>query len=80
MVGSNFLNESGDTYETQKLIEHASYVARTITNDIALIRLKEGIKYGDKIQPVKLPAEDTGCNKELILSGWGTTSVNIMTK
>lgn len=78
VTGSNVLDEGGDTYKVEKLIQHNDYAARTITNDIALIKLAEEIKYGDKVKPIKLPDKDTGCNEELTLSGWGTTSVSLV--
>lgn len=76
VTGSNILDEGGDTYKIEKLIGHSGYVPQTITNDIALIKLQEEIKYNDKVQPIKLPEKDTGCSVELVLSGWGTTTVN----
>ncbi|KAK9736473.1 Trypsin [Popillia japonica] len=74
--GSNTLDQGGDTYKIEKLIPHQGYVQETITNDIALIKLTEEVKYGDKVVAIKLPEQETGCNVELTLSGWGTTTVN----
>ncbi|KAI4471106.1 polyserase-related [Holotrichia oblita] len=74
VTGSNNLDEGGNTYKIEKLIAHQGYVPQTITNDIALIKLAEEVKYGDKVEAIKLPEKDTGCNIELTLSGWGTTT------
>ncbi|GJQ70815.1 hypothetical protein Trydic_g742 [Trypoxylus dichotomus] len=74
VTGSNNLNEGGDTYKVEKIIEHKGYLPQTITNDIALIKLQEDVKYGDKVKPINLPEKDTGCDVELTLSGWGTTT------
>lgn len=75
VTGTNRLDEGGDTYDALKLISHPLYVSFTITNDIGLIKLKEPIKFNDKIKPIKLPTVNTTEDKELVLSGWGTTGV-----
>lgn len=78
MVGTNLLDEGGDKYEVEKLIPHADYDSEDISNDIALIQLKNNITFGSDVKPVKLPVEDTGSGKKLLLSGWGTTAVRYL--
>lgn len=74
VTGTNLLSEGGDSYDAETLIVHPGYLAFTITNDIALIKLKDPIKYGEKVSNIKLPTKDTTAKTQLTLSGWGTTT------
>lgn len=78
MVGSHLLDQGGDKYEVEKLIPHAEYDSEDISNDIALVQLKENITFGPDVKPVQLPVENTESGKRLLLSGWGTTAVRYL--
>lgn len=75
MVGSNVLDAGGDKYDVEKLIPHADYDSEDISNDIALVQLKNNISFSSDVKPIQLPVENTGNDKKLLLSGWGTTTV-----
>lgn len=75
MVGSHLLDAGGDKYDVEKLIPHADYDSEDISNDIALVHLKENITFSPDVKPVQLPVADTESGKKLLLSGWGTTAV-----
>lgn len=79
ITGTNLLDEGGDRYEVEKLIQHPDYDSGDIVNDIALVHLKENITYGPLVKPVQLPVENTEVGKRLLLSGWGTTAVRNLT-
>lgn len=79
ITGTNLLDEGGDVYDVEKLIQHPDYDSGDIVNDIALIQLKENITYGPYVKPAQLPVENTGVGKKLLLSGWGTTAVRNLT-
>lgn len=76
VVGSNLLDTGGDSYEVEKLISHPSFSLQKIANDIALVKVKDDIVFGPAVKPIELPSEDTPGGQELVLSGWGTTSVS----
>lgn len=78
MVGSHLLDQGGDKYEVEKLIPHAEYDSEDISNDIALVQLKDNITFGPDVKPVQLPVENTASGKRLLLSGWGTTAVRYL--
>lgn len=78
VTGTNTLDDGGDIYDVDKLQSHPKYSPSNITNDIALIKLKQPISFNDKVKHIELPKEDTPSNMELALSGWGTTSVCIL--
>ena len=66
---------SNDGYEQviaiEKIIIHSSYDKDGQDNDIALIKLKDPIKYNDRALPVCLPTQDLSAGTECYISGWG---------
>lgn len=42
-------------YKVEKAIKHSGYSTLNYDNDIALIKLKDPIKFQDKMRPVCLP-------------------------
>lgn len=76
VVGSNTLDEGGESYSVEEIINHPQYTSSNISNDIALIKLKDEIKFNERVQPIQLPTEDTRGGENLMLSGWGSTSVS----
>lgn len=76
VAGSNFLSKGGETHNVSELIPHPQYISATVVNDIGLIQLSDTVTYGKKIQNIALPEKEQRCGTELVLSGWGTTSVS----
>jgi secreted trypsin-like serine protease len=79
-AGSNFLNqnEAGQvTGQISQIIMHPNYNSRTLTNDIALMRLSTPITYTNHICSVCIPSncdDHLVSGKPVIAIGWGTTS------
>ncbi|CAL8078739.1 unnamed protein product [Orchesella dallaii] len=77
IVGDYILDTEKDgeheEFEIEKIIVHYNYKpTESHINDIAVIKLKETIKFNDKVQPICLPSEGTEVyNKSAIVSGWG---------
>ncbi|XP_001604991.1 chymotrypsin-1 [Nasonia vitripennis] len=80
LVGTNFVTgEGGHEYKVAYLIQHEDYDRDYIhVNDIALIRLVENIKFTQKVQPVKLPKDESKSYEgaTAILAGWGSYGPN----
>ncbi|CAK1548119.1 unnamed protein product [Leptosia nina] len=74
VVGTNKLNSGGDQYELEKITEHEKYNKPAITYDIAVIKLKKDIKFGEKVGKISLPSSNTPGDVELLTSGWGYTT------
>lgn len=58
------------------IVRHQDYDQRAKKNDIALIRLKEAIEFGDHIKPICLPVTTDLQNQRperYIVTGWGRT-------
>lgn len=73
--GDNICAPKPIEYEVEEIIAHSQYDTKVKQNDIALIRLKENVKYSSFIKPVCLPlnGEETEKDKILTASGWGKT-------
>lgn len=59
-----------------QIFPHKGFNQKSFVNDIALIRLKEVIKFDIHIQPICLsfnPLFEIDENRPLILAGWGRT-------
>ena len=69
-----------------EIIQHPDYDrSETVLNDICLLRLKNKLEYGEKVQPACLPkqgmsmetlyndivGEQKGQNNECFVAGWG---------
>lgn len=56
-------------------IVHKKFDRKTVTNDIALIKLPKKLTFNKYIQPAKLPsAKKTYTGRKAIISGWGLTT------
>lgn len=73
VTGSKSLKEGGDSYEIEKLIPHQKYIEQTISNDIALVKLKTPISMNDHVQPIKLSTSSPKSGDSVVLTGWGLT-------
>ncbi|KAK5640429.1 hypothetical protein RI129_011240 [Pyrocoelia pectoralis] len=73
VAGSNLLDSGGDSYKVKELIPHENYDPETISNDIALIKLKQAIHVSEGVNKIELSTEDVPSEVELTLSGWGMT-------
>lgn len=81
LAGTNDLSDTtGKTVPVAKLIPHQRYNARTITNDIALIKLASSLSQTVKgfVDPICLPDKDSKLpvSTSSIISGYGTLKEN----
>ena len=55
---------------------HPNYDAPTVDNDIALIKLKKKVYFGDsnRVRPICLTETGPAVNADATVTGWGTTS------
>jgi len=60
--------------ETTEAYVHENYNPFTLTNDIALVKLKEKVSFNDRIQPIPLGTDRVGASSTVTVSGWGKTS------
>lgn len=75
VAGTTSLVKGGDKYSVKKIIVHENYGTK---NDISLLYLTKEIMFNDVVKPIELPEKDTEGGADVILTGWGTTSVRIL--
>ncbi|WP_375769105.1 serine protease [Archangium gephyra] len=74
-TGSTKLSSGGRLVKLSRIHRHKDYNSATMDNDIALLRLAEGLDSSLSIAP--LPSERLnliGAGKRVVISGWGATS------
>ena len=75
--GSNQHNSGGKLVKVAKVTQHPEYDAKTIKNDIAVLKLASNLDFGSTISAVELPssADDTPrMGTRCSVTGWGSTS------
>ncbi|CAH1641882.1 unnamed protein product [Spodoptera littoralis] len=74
-VGTNQLLAGGTAYDIRKIVVHEDYDDYIIKNDIAILFTEVEMGFGRKVDAVELNDEPVQKGEELLLTGWGTTSV-----
>ncbi|XP_063696914.1 chymotrypsin-2-like [Culicoides brevitarsis] len=75
VAGSHLLSSGGYTYDTAKLIVHASYNRQTLANDVALVKTVQSFSFSNLIQTTPLINRDVQSG-QLLVSGWGYLSTS----
>lgn len=78
VVGTNQLRAGGKGYDIRKIVVHEAYDDYIIKNDIAILFTEEEIDFGSIVDAVELNDEPVEKGEELVLTGWGTTSVRFV--
>ena len=76
VAGSLSLVEGGERYGVEKIIPHEFYNPLIIRDDIALVKVTQDITYNENVQPVELCDHYVDGGQEMLLTGWGLTSVS----
>lgn len=75
-VGLHAVNNLGKSnlYDVERVFIHPFYVDQVAYNDIAILKLKEPIKFGPTVKPICLPDDrqdgDKVAGKNGLISGW----------
>lgn len=77
IVGTNQLRAGGKAYKIRKAVQHESYDDDIIVNDIAILFTEQEIEFSSTVDAIELNDEPVEKGEDLILTGWGTTSVSI---
>lgn len=76
-AGSNQHASGGKLVKVAKIMQHSEFDAKTIKNDIAVLKLASSLDFGSTISAVELPssADDTPqVGTRCSVTGWGSTS------
>ncbi|XP_053973147.1 chymotrypsin-1-like [Hylaeus volcanicus] len=71
-VGINLLSQSGAVYNVESGVAHPNYNDRTISNDVAVIRVNRNIAFNAKVKSIGLASRNVADGSSCVLSGWGT--------
>ena len=68
----------GTRHEICRAVQHPQYNGNSLTNDFAIVHLREAVQIGTRAAPACLPGSNLGGNflsgKTMTVSGWGTLS------
>lgn len=70
----NRRNNEGETRQMRRvdqIFRHPDWNARTLANDLTILRLNKPVELNRYVQPVCLPGPDPQINSDVILIGWG---------
>lgn len=77
IAGINKLDADGEELEVEKIFVHPNFSGiDNVHDDIALVKVKNAIDFDDNVKPIRLVEEDLPEGEEVVLSGWGTTTVS----
>lgn len=78
VVGALYPLGGGIPFNVDKVVQHPGWDIEKILHDISLLRSAEIIAFSDLVQPIALPKYYTPANTKVVMSGWGMTSVSIL--
>jgi secreted trypsin-like serine protease len=75
VVGTVFLNSGGVSHVSSRIVNHPSYNAQTIANDVSVVQTATTIGFNAQVQPIALGSAFVGGGVAAVVSGWGGTAV-----
>lgn len=70
VVGTIFLNSGGFSHTASRIVNHPSYNAQTIANDVSVTQTASVIGFNAQAQPIALGQAQFGTGTAVV-SGWG---------
>ncbi|KAH8254420.1 hypothetical protein KR032_010044 [Drosophila birchii] len=72
-VGSTYWRSGGSVHSVRTFRNHEGYNARTMINDIAIIRLESNLSLRSTIREIRIADSNPREGASAVVSGWGTT-------
>jgi trypsin len=70
VVGTHLLNSGGVAHQSQRYVNHPSYNAQTIANDVSVIQTATTITFNSLAQAIGLGSNFVGGGVNAVISGW----------
>ncbi|XP_019526171.3 chymotrypsin-2-like [Aedes albopictus] len=71
VVGTHLLNSGGFSHASSRIVNHGSYNANTLANDVSLVQTASVIGFNSLAQPIGLGATNIVTASGALVSGWG---------
>ncbi|EDV56480.1 trypsin epsilon [Drosophila erecta] len=72
-VGSTYWRSGGSVHSVRSFRNHEGYNARTMVNDIAIVRIESDLSFRSSIRAVRIADHNPREGATAVVSGWGTT-------
>ncbi|XP_037950381.1 trypsin-like [Teleopsis dalmanni] len=72
-VGSTRYDEGGEVIDVEDIKVHPGYNSKTMINDVAIMKLKRGVKESSTVRYVKLATDTPKTGTRAVVTGWGVT-------
>ncbi|KAH8358301.1 hypothetical protein KR084_012246, partial [Drosophila pseudotakahashii] len=72
-VGSTYWRSGGSLHSVRAFRNHEGYNARTMVNDIAIIRIESDLSFRSSIREIRIADSNPREGATAVVSGWGTT-------
>ncbi|XP_072744228.1 transmembrane protease serine 9-like [Anoplolepis gracilipes] len=83
LAGKHHVSRDEDTQQevaVERAIVHKQYPGGVAPYDIAILKLKTPLVFNERVSPVTLPQQNEIRTGNAVLSGWGSTSKNLLPK
>ncbi|XP_062559149.1 chymotrypsin-2-like [Armigeres subalbatus] len=76
VVGTHLLLSGGLSHASARIVNHGSYNANTLANDVSLVQTASVITFNNLAQPIGLSATFINTASGALASGWGQLGAN----
>ncbi|XP_062559143.1 chymotrypsin-2-like [Armigeres subalbatus] len=76
VVGTHLLNSGGISHASSRIVNHGSYNANTLANDVSVVQTASVITFNNLAQPIGLSATFVNTATGALASGWGRLGAN----
>lgn len=77
LVGTNDLTKRGEYYKVENYKVHDRYNKPQFAYNIAVIKVKDKIKFSAKVQPIEWKREEVPADVEATYTGWSGSRVSL---
>lgn len=76
VVGAHHIANDGETYQVERIVNHAGYNNVSLQNDISVVFTTRPIQFSATVRPIDVCGKVIGAAEPSIVSGWGVSEVS----